>query len=164
MRIRFFISLCLVFLFSLALTRSVAQVKHIWLSPGLKIGYTLGETGGFTIGTEISYVWEFNEERMVGMAGAVVGFDYCISSQRFKLNLGIEGPSPLWGASIGPTAIWEKGQTRGAITFALYVGAWLYLYFANTFPFDGKDILYEPGLYIKAPILLQGTDEYHSFY
>jgi len=58
-----------------------SQVERIWFNPGVKLGYTFGENGGFTWGYELSITFQqekvISSEKIPYFTGLVVDIDYC---------------------------------------------------------------------------------------
>ena len=134
----------------------LSQVQRIWLNPGVKVAYTFGEDGGFTVGPEVSVVWE-TEKNLIGV---LVDVDHCQRARRMKLHVGIEAmgfpfPKAPVGLSAGPTIIWQDSKTAYGVTVTGYTGLGLIPFVGSTIRTDGP-VLVELGSYLKIPIIAHG--------
>ena len=118
------------------------------VSPGMKLGHTFGENGGFTWGFEVS-ITSFTHPPYYG---GVVDIDFC--KERTKLHIGFQA-SLIAGASIGPTWIWEDRQQDVGFSVIPFAGVFLYPYYAYTVRPEKPD-LQEIGSYLKIPIAING--------
>jgi hypothetical protein len=127
---------------------------HYFLSPGIKIGYTLGESGGFTYGFEVSYVIT-GQNNLDPAYGFVLDYDWFGKSR--KLHLGVEFMRQLGGIDIGPTLVWTNEQLviGGSVIpfFKFLVAPYINFSYLNN-----NETLFEVGTYLKAPIQ---TDIYY---
>ncbi len=127
---------------------SLELSSQVVLNPGIKLGHTFGENGGFTWGLEVSLTsgdgpW----------FGGVVDIDFC--KERTKFHIGFQG-SMIAGASLGPTFIVEKGETDVGISVVPFAGAILYPYYAFTLR-PKKSVIHEAGGFLKVPIAVSGA-------
>ena len=120
---------------------------QVVLNPGLKLGYTFGETGGFTWGFEVSITGGDGP-----WYGGVVDIDFC--KERTKLHVGFQG-SMVVGASIGPAWIWENEEKDIGLSVIPFAGFMLYPYYAFTLRAKKPDI-HEVGGYLKIPMAIRG--------
>jgi len=133
-----------------------AQNDRVWINPGLKLGYTFGENGGFTWGYELSIT--FQQETIIRYVkvpyciGLVLDVDYCKNIT--KTHFGAEFAS-LGGLCVGPTWISEGGKTDLGFSIIAFTGVILYPAYTYTYRKEKQDI-HEIGGYLKLPI----TDYY----
>ena len=118
-----------------------------YLNPGFKIGHTFGESGGFTIGIEVSYT--IVEDRLYGVLASI---DYCRSADRFRCHLGAE----YLVVAMGPTLIVEDGALDLGLNITPYAGAVVIPYANYTLRFSNRHDLFELGSFLKFPILVAG--------
>jgi len=129
-----------------------SQDERIWFNPGMKIGYTFGENGGFTWGYEMSITYQ--QAKTIGnikipyYTGLVIDIDYCNDIK--KIHLGAEFAS-VAGICIGPTWITENGKTEVGFSIIPYTGLFLYPYYSFTYRSE-KPNIHEIGGYLKLPI------------
>ena len=124
------------------------------VSPGVKVSYTFGAQGGFTIGAEVSFL----QPHSMGVGGIVTSADYCYcTAQRIRLHAGLE----LGFLEVGPVYDVTEGYA-GLILTALLPAPisnasshegntakdMEYFYYAHSFMFEHHD-LNEIGLYVK---------------
>lgn len=141
---------CICFLFFLAMNNSSADEGPTFLNIGIKLGYTLGNNGGFTYGFEVSYT-KFYTPCIVGTV-----FDIDFLEKMTKYHLGLEATSIITaGLCIGPTLIVEEGTKDIGLSIIPYGGILLYPYFNYTIRFS-KPSLFEVGTYIKLSAPLSG--------
>jgi hypothetical protein len=120
-----------------------------FVNPGIKLGYTWGPGGGFTIGLEVSALgMEFVDEFMYG---PVVSIDYRWARD-FRLRLGGEVCRMGFGAEGGVVASYESGRLRFGLAATPWFGAVLVPYYTFTLMFDG-DYSHEMGGYAKVPLM-----------
>ncbi|MBI3195176.1 MAG: hypothetical protein HYZ34_12040 [Ignavibacteriae bacterium] len=123
------------------------ECDRYFINPGLKIGHTFGEKGGFTIGFELSYTITTSKSNY----GFVASVDYCVSAKRMKYFLGAE----YFFVSAGPTFITEDESVDIGINVTLYYGLIIIPYISQTFRFAKHDLV-EAGSFLKFPILVNG--------
>ncbi len=125
-----------------------AQEERTFVNPGIKLGYTFGDSRGFTFGIECSVT-----RLLEGYSyGAVAAIDLCKQMQRF--HLGVEASRGI-GIEWGPSVIAEGGVTQVGHTLTPFMGIIVYPYYAVTFRSRG-DNLQEVGSYFKFPIQTAG--------
>ena len=129
---------------------SVARCDdHRFLSPGVKLGYTFGPSGGFTYGFEVSYVVWSKEDYIYGL---VIDWDRC--GKRTKLHIGGE-IGIIAGIDVGPTLIWEQGEAGAepGVTLTPYFGAIVpYVFYSYTYRLERGTSINELGGFLKVPI------------
>jgi len=115
-----------------------AQNATTFLNPGIKLGYTFGDNGGFTYGAEISYVWMIRPEHSSG-AGASIGpvLDIDFLPRMSRIHLGIEtayavGGLVAVGVCGGPTILFKDGDDYWGYSVIPFIGALMYPYFNYT--------------------------------
>ncbi len=103
----------LMFMSVLQFSETFAQINNrYFLNPGIKLGYTFGDHGGFTYGLEISYV-QISGYNLAGLSvGPVFNIDFFDGMTR--IHLGVEGTlgQTAAGAGLfaGPTLILKDGK------------------------------------------------------
>lgn len=136
--------------------------QRTWLSPGVKLGYTFGEKGGFTWGVEVSLTFEQEVRGGTNYYGFVVSMDRC--RDLWKIYLGVQGSIatrtffPV-GLSAGPTLISENGDLDFGIGLIPFAGFILYPYYHFTYRLSRRS-LHEIGGYLKIPIRIIGRDPF----
>jgi len=136
---------------------SLAQVRRVWLNPGVKITHTFGESGGLTVGAEVSVLWD-REDHMTGIA---VSIDHCRPAGRLKLHVGFEGHLlpfnrlPL-GGEFGPSAVWTNEDLQFGLGLYSYSGVVLVPAGGVTLLLDGSAVG-EIGMLIKIPLRASGA-------
>lgn len=124
--------------------------EHMFVNPGIKLGYVFGDAGGFIFGIEVS-VTKLNEDNGV-VIGGVFDWDIVTATGRQKLHLGVEGGWAFFGIDIGPTWVSEpSGERLFGITTTPYGGVGLAYFYYSTTIISGENIN-ELGLYLKAPL------------
>jgi hypothetical protein len=129
---------------------------YYFVSPGLKMSYVFGATGGFSFGWELSVyrtiAWKprGDEEGYIGIA---LSIDWCKSTT--KLHMGFEASQRFLGLCVGPTLVsrdnvWTLGAS--ATIYSWFIGL---PYYAYTFVPGATDV-HELGAYFKVPIQLNG--------
>lgn len=121
-----------------------AQIVDRVVGIGFKIGHTVGEEGGFTVGFEATYVWRYREE----FVGIVLGTD--IAGAMTRVTLGIEGGAGM-GLSIGPSLVLDNSTATFGITASPFLGYYFYPYYCFTYRFEASN-LHELGAFLKFPI------------
>ncbi|MDB5032913.1 MAG: hypothetical protein JWQ98_154 [Chlorobi bacterium] len=143
------ITLAGVLLVALAFHGAVVSAQAIFVNPGVKLGYTFGDKGGFTVGGEISVTTlPVNASYFLG---GLVGLDYCFGAHRTKAHLGLEAGALGVGVDVGPSWVSQVGKSDMGITISPFIGLVLYPYYSTTLMFHGDDI-HELGLWGKWPI------------
>jgi hypothetical protein len=130
-----------------------AQRTIFILSPGIKLGYTFGDPGGFTFGAEVSYVKMINTRSEpilpYGFAyGPVINFDRF--NRVTRIHVCMEVVMGV-GLCIGPTLVIQSGQTHWGYSVIPFFGLFAYPYY-NFTAVDGFTF-HEVGSYLKGPIL-----------
>ncbi|HET6401978.1 MAG TPA: hypothetical protein VFH95_11335 [Candidatus Kapabacteria bacterium] len=122
---------------------AVAKSQPFW-SVGPKLGYTLGDNGGFTWGLEASY---FPQQ-----IGPLWGFtcDLTFWKEHSTLHLGIEGEEGP-GIDVGPTLFYSKGTFNFGLSAIPWFGAFIYAYYEFAWPFF-QTPFQSYGGYLKIPI------------
>lgn len=133
-----------------------SQGNSVFLNPGIKLGYTYGENGGFTYGFELSVTSNVLPDEPTLCYGVV--FDIDFNKHWTKIHFGAEGNLITLGLDIGPTLLIQNGTTTLGFSIIPYCGALLYLYY--NYSYFGKNMLAmsELGMYLKyhTPIIGEG--------
>jgi hypothetical protein len=124
----------------------------IFVNPGVKLGYTFGDRGGFTLGLEVSVTAYWSSTRILG---ATLDYDYCGAAERHKFHLGAEGSVDAIGLDVGPTWVREKGRDDFGATITPYFGLIAFPYYSLTILRDSPP-LHEAGVYGKLPLRVYG--------
>ena len=124
---------------------SLAQITYV--CPGIKMGYMFGEKGGFVFGVELSVI-NLNNESPASW-GCLLDFDIIHNVKRF--HLGIEGIAYIVGLDIGPTFVFEKGESYTGLSIIPFGGLILVPYYNYTDLFKNASYS-EIGSYLKIPI------------
>ena len=143
----------LVLISTISFVSANSQDKIFFISPGFKLGYIFGKSGGFVWGLELSILKvPFNYGK--GIAGDIYGivFDVDVCKRVTKFHLGVEYINlNYWGVSLGPTMFSDRGDKDYGINITPFGGYGFYPYFGYTYRFTRPDI-YEIGSYLKMPI------------
>ena len=154
MRSSFLFGLCILTL--VTTLDAGSEELRLFISPGIKLAYAIGEPSGFTFGWELSIyktgAWDPKgaEEGYVGLA---LDIDWCKSTTKY--HIGFEGSQRMVGACIGPSAIVRDGKTYFGVTGTVYSWFVFLPYYSYTYVHEASDI-HELGGYIKIPIQLTG--------
>ena len=139
---------------------------HFIVSPGIKVGYTIGARhgdGGLTWGAELTFprrTWA--DLHAIVAAGPAINLTW--SPHAFQFRAGGELVSWFAGIEGGPAVV----SDRSGVHYAFAIGPWAGLivvpYFTHTFVFiDGQDYN-DFGTYLKLPICPScpaGRDHFH---
>ena len=144
-------SIVLMALTLLALPAYAQREGELVISPGIKIGSSSGDEGGFTVGFEVSLTQGISNGEIYHYVGIVFDYDYAVGG-RHKIHIGAETGIPFAGMEIGPTLVFGKGESepRLALTVTPYVGLLLFPFCSVTFL---DPVIFEGGAYLKVPIL-----------
>ncbi len=128
------------------------ETWHDYVNPGIKLGYTFGEGGGFTWGVELSYTLTDLE---YSSHGVVLDLDFTPTFT--KLHVGGQISYLFVGGEIGPTLLFDrtKGTHHFGVTATPFVGALLMPYVSGTYLVD-RDPIFEAGAYGKLPMPTAG--------
>ena len=141
----------------LSLLAGTSSADERFISPGIKLGYTFGQGGGFTTGIEVSYIVWRNELPMA----VVLNIDLCGREEKLeyqKIHLGWQ-ISHVVGIEAGPTIIWDDGGASLGMTVTPFAGlVFPYGYYSYTLDFAGGRQRNEAGLLLKMPVALPGHE------
>ncbi len=144
-----------IFFFLFLFIESYSQVKtHYFVNPGIKIGYVIGNGGGFIFGTEFSFVMikkEINSNSH--HYGFVIDYDY--SRDFSRLHFGVEYSYLLLGMDVGPTFGWNNAKKFVGLSVIPFTGIFLFPYYNYTYFTDGITMR-DVGTYFKLPLQLDG--------
>jgi len=136
--------------------RAEAINTNVWISPGVKLAYTIGV--GFTWGFEVSVVWSGDKwddvKKMPVGLGFVVDLDW--SPGLFKMHLGAEVVGPFFGMEVGPTLVRERGRNYFGLGLTPWVSSYMIPYYTYTAVFGRPKNLHELGAYLKLHINTDG--------
>lgn len=131
------------------LSTSYSQIQHhYYFSPGIKLGYTFGENGGFAFGFEVSFTvtGDYGDDPIYGVV-----FDYDWSGEIDKFHIGVEYFHYLGGIDIGPTIAWKDGQKYIGFSAIPFIGVLINPYYNYSY-FNSEFDLHEVGAYLKIPL------------
>ena len=139
-----------VFLFVFCLWNCQAQTPqaHYFFDPGIKLGYSFGEGGGFVYGVELSFVITGRDSRHPSYG---ITFDYDILPNGSKYHLGVEYMSPFVGLDIGPSVLSTDSSTLYGLSVIPFAGILILPYYNFTY-FTPDITFHEVGTYLKVPI------------
>jgi hypothetical protein len=125
---------------------------HVLVCPGIKLGYTFGDEGGFTVGGEISMLFRNGPDAGLVLAdGPVLNFGWA-SRGVFQLRAGYELASWVVGLEGGPALVSDRTGTHFAIGVTPWLGAiFAAPYYTHAFVF-GAPSVDEIGTYLKLPL------------
>lgn len=125
----------------------------VLVSPGIKVGYTFGDDGGFSYGAEVTMLLEPG----VDLPGLVmhgpalnVGWSH---RGTFHLRAGWQLVSWLIGIEAGPALVWRDGQAHLGLGVTPWVGGIIIPYYTYTF-IPGAANHRDVGSYLKLPLCL----------
>ena len=121
---------------------------HYFFNAGIKLGYALGENGGFVFGFEgsITGTGVYGDDPIYGIV-----FNYDWSGEITKLHIGFEYIRYVGGLDIGPTFAWKNGQRYAGFSVIPFIGALFHPYYNYTF-LNSEFDLNEVGAYLKLPL------------
>ena len=131
------------------------------VSPGIKVGYTFGDGGGFTWGAEVTVMRGTGIDLSAIVAhGAALNVGWSHRGT-FQLRAGWQVVSWLVGVEAGPALVWRDGQARLGFGVTPWVGIITVPYYTYTFMPGGPNIR-ETGIYLKLPVCpaCEGGDGY----
>ena len=132
---------------------------YVWINPGAKVGYTLGEAGGFTYGGELSVNFSTGEDEQTILAfGPVLNLTWT-SGGTFHGRLGLQAAGALWGVEAGPAIVSDGRGTYFGFGVTPWLGAIIVPYVTHTFVV-GRPDLTELGVYGKLPICTGSNCDY----
>ena len=126
------------------------QAQQTVFSPGIKLGYTFGEDGGFTYGFEFSYVIKLEGNRDTDIAGLYIGpvFDIDFSKHFQRIHFGLEAGTGPFGVCFGPSFVSVLGEAyQSGYSVIPYAGLLAYPYY--NFTKVGEVTFREWGSYFK---------------
>jgi hypothetical protein len=123
----------------------------IMVSPGIKVGYTFGDGGGFTFGAEVTVMQGTGPELSAILAhGPALNLGWSRGGT-FHLRAGWQLVSWLVGIEGGPALIWRDGQARFGFGVTPWIGGIVVPYYTYTFV-PGARSFDEAGMYLKLPL------------
>lgn len=131
----------------------------VFLSPGIKLGYQVGEGGGFVYGLEVRLAaWNSGYP----ILGVVSNIDFCNGNT--KLHFGAEVSAGIIGIDIGPSFYFTEKSNYTGITLGLYSLVFVMPYYETSRFYDDNSSFSfsQSGAYFKLPIQMDGGNgEYH---
>lgn len=126
---------------------SVARAEHdpVFVSPGVKLGWTFGE--GFTYGFEVTFMMP-TENPGILFHGPAANLTF--GKKSTELRVGYQAIS--WGVGIegGPAIVWNQRGTYFGVGITPWIGAFVVPYYTMTFA--GAGSRNEAGSYFKLPL------------
>jgi hypothetical protein len=141
--LRFLILLCF-------FAPAVASAQPFW-SVGPKLGYTLGDNGGFTGGFEVSYF----PQQVFPLWGFTC--DLTFWKDHSSLHFGME-VNEIIGLDVGPTLFYSNGTVHMGFSAIPFAGIFFFGYYEIACPFF-QTPFQSWGGYLKIPIGLQPIGE-----
>ena len=127
-----------------------------YLSPGIKFGYTFGESNSVSYGFELSYV-ETGMYLREPRRGIVLSVDKMENGSR--LYFGAEYMKGIyWGTEFGPSVIFKDGNIYWGATVTQFLPLITIPYYSYTYVFGLRDY-FELGLSLKVPFKLTAGSE-----
>lgn len=125
----------------------VLSQDNIYVSPGIKLGYQLGNEGGFVYGIEVSLV----SRNMYSSIGGVLDLDFC--KDKTMIHLGFQQSVLPIGFDIGPSLYFKVSKTYFGVTSNIFTGLVIIPFYSiSFFPFERIKVQ-EFGSYLKFPIV-----------
>jgi|GEM_PF-3580130 len=134
--IYFFLLLCLIF-------PAVAKSQP-WWSVGPKLGYILGDKGGFAWGFEVTYFPQYIAPAYGYTCDLTFWRDYS------SLHFGIEFANVL-SIDVGPTLFYTNKKLEIGLSGIPWFGVFCYAYYEFAWPI-GQTLIQSYGGYLKIPI------------
>ncbi|MFI5201578.1 MAG: hypothetical protein ACHQNE_04275 [Candidatus Kapaibacterium sp.] len=137
----------------------VAMSQPFW-SIGPKLGYTLGDNGGFTWGFEASYfpnpIFDLSSHPLWGFTA-----DLTFWKKYTSFHLGIEG-SEMFGVDVGPTLFYSNKNLQAGVSVIPFAALLVVAYYELAWPFFQTPFQTWGG-YLKIPIGLNPLPEGSAF-
>jgi hypothetical protein len=120
------------------------------ISPGVKLGYTFGDGGGFTYGAELTVLWRTGPDLAAILAhGPALNLSW--NGGSFQLRAGWEIVSWFAGIEAGPALVSDRTGTHVAVGVSPWLGALVVPYYTYTWV-PASDDVRELGTYLKLPL------------
>lgn len=122
------------------------------VAPGVKLGYTFGQGGGFTLGGEVSMLFRNGADAGLVLAhGPAINFGWTHGGI-FQFRAGYELASWSLGLEAGPGFVHDHSGTHFSLGLTPWLGAiFVVPYYTHSFVFGARD-LNELGTYLKLPL------------
>ena len=149
-----FVFIC-VFIFS---QKAKSYEPAVFLNPGIKLGYQMGEGGGFVYGFELSLI-ALNKDYPI--FGLVSNIDFCKGNT--KLHFGVELSAGIIGIDIGPSFYFTEKANYTGFTLGLYSLVFIMPYYETSIFYTDTNsfTVNQYGTYLKIPIPMGGDGEFH---
>ncbi|MFZ1979601.1 MAG: hypothetical protein WAV76_16730 [Bacteroidota bacterium] len=130
------------------------KAQPVWfISPGVKVGYVLGNNGGFIYGFELSTTVVGNRNKY----GVFISTEYFHSTS--IVHFGIEVfPEVFYGLSIGPSFVTTNQVTKIGVSTTLFGGLFILPYYRFTYVSDSL-CMHEVGTFLKLTIPMQNIPQ-----
>lgn len=126
----------------------------IYINPGVKIGYSFGDQGGFTYGLELSITSSFTSSFSPFWGGIVINTYQC--KGRNSTHFGAQTSYFGFGMEVGPTYVNDNGRQYSGYTITTFGGFIIIPYYTYS-GFDNDSLTtHEIGTYVKMPIKIIG--------
>jgi hypothetical protein len=158
--------LCILALSTILTSSKASAQDTTWLSPGVKVSYTVDQ--GMTYGVELSVIRvpdfegkgirDFIERGIFIGYGAVFNYDWTSRKSLSKFRVGAEWIGPAVGLEVGPTLVFAKDGTHLGLGVSPWVGTYTLPFYAYTLVFGSHPNLHEVGGYLKLPLCTSGEE------
>ncbi len=128
-----------------------AQQHAMFLSPGVKFGYSFDGNGGFTIGPEVSLTYYEDDKPVI--PGVVIGWYSTPGRNILAVGAQVTGPATV-GFGLAHAWLFEHGNVSTGLKCELFGLVGVIPYYAHTFRYSGDESIEELGAYIKVPLAL----------
>lgn len=137
-----------IFLSAMLFIVDIYGQNNIFYNPGVKLGYSFGENGGFTYGFELAMI--FTDEK--SLPGIVLSYEIC--EDEHLIHLGGEINSII-GVEMGPTFRLSGNENNFGFSMTIYGNLFLIPYYRYT-RFSADNDYSEVGAFIKVTTLFIG--------
>ena len=119
-----------------------------FFNPGIKLGYTFGQNGGFSYGFEMSFI-KTGDKLIEPKYGVVVGIDRV--NDVAKYHFGLQYLGGIIGGEVGPSIIVRDGNINYGFQFTPFLASIIIIpFYSYTFVLNNNDF-HEIGSFIKLP-------------
>lgn len=154
MKILYLVIVCLIIMSKSAYSYN----PTLFISPGIKLGYQLGETGGFIYGFELSLT---ALDHGYPIAGVVTNIDFFKGNT--KLHFGAELSAGVIGIDIGPSYYFTESGNYFGFTLGLYSLVFVMPYYETSrfYNVNSSFTVNQFGTYLKMPFSIDGNKLYN---
>jgi hypothetical protein len=130
-----------------------------FISPGIRMSYSIGERSGFAMGFEVSLFTMVHWQNGVDFGAAGIILDVDAIGPRRRLHIGVEASYAWVGFSLGPTFVTDSTRRSVGFTATIYSWYWVYPFYSFTWA-GSAGTMHDVGAYLKLPIPLGGRDAF----